>query len=146
MSQPDMIEQRRDSRISASIRPHATRTSRARKGTLAHMSGASAEQTVARQYARNGLHVADARWRGASGEVDLVLRNGEGLVFVEVKQSRDFESAAARFAESQAARIVSAATEYLARMPLGQLTEVRFDLALVDRLGRVEIRENAFAA
>jgi putative endonuclease len=44
------------------------------------------------------------------------------------------------------ARICTAASEYLAQEPLGQLTPVRFDVALVDGAGRIEILENAFAA
>ena len=39
-----------------------------------------------------------------------------------------------------------AATEFLAGEPKGQLTDVRFDVALVDDKGRIEVLENAFAA
>jgi putative endonuclease len=42
-------------------------------------------------------------------------------------------------------RIHAAAAEFIGAQPYGQLTELRFDLALVDRGGRIEIRENAFA-
>ena len=42
-------------------------------------------------------------------------------------------------------RIIAAGSEFLAGEPKGQLTEVRFDLAVVDQTGRIEIIENAFA-
>ena len=44
------------------------------------------------------------------------------------------------------ARIYGAASEFLAGEPAGQLTEVRFDVALVDAVGRIEVLENAYAA
>ena len=113
---------------------------------MAFQSGFHAEEIVERHYARGGLPISDRRWRGESGEIDLVLRNGDGLVFVEVKSAADFARAAERMTLRQARRICRAASEYLARMPLGQLTEVRFDVALVDGIGRVEVMENAFAA
>ena len=37
-------------------------------------------------------------------------------------------------------------SEFIGGEPAGQLTPVRFDLALVDGAGRIEILENAFAA
>lgn len=43
-------------------------------------------------------------------------------------------------------RIWNAAAEFLEGEPMGQLTAARFDVALVDGQGRVEIIENAFAA
>ena len=42
-------------------------------------------------------------------------------------------------------RLVGAASEFIAAEPNGQLTDMRFDLAMVDGQGRVEIIENAFA-
>lgn len=118
---------------------------RRRNGGRAYLSGVTAEEAVARHYVSLGHPIAELRWRGVSGEIDLIARreNG-GLIFVEVKRGRDFARAAERFAERQMARVVAAASEYLGHMPMGQLTETRFDLALVDELGRIEIRQNAF--
>ena len=114
-----------------------------RRGRVAHRSGLSAEEVVARHYAGLGLALVEARWRGEAGEVDLVLRDGEGLVFVEVKAARSHAGAAASLSPRQAARILAAGAEYLGGQPLGQLTPARFDVALLDRAGRVEVIENA---
>lgn len=119
---------------------------RHRRGERAHLGGAAAEDSVARHYARRGREITERRWRGTAGEIDLVTRDGDGLIFVEVKRARTLSEAACRLTERQVARIVSAASEYLGRMPLGQLTPVRFDLALVDGAGYVEVVENAFGA
>ena len=50
-----------------------------------------------------------------------------------------------RLRPDQRQRIHLAASEYLGNTPDGQLSEVRFDLALVDGRGQVEIRDGAFS-
>ncbi len=109
-----------------------------------HHAGLSAEDRVADDYARQGLTVAARRWRGPGGEVDLILRHGAALVFVEVKKSSDLAGAAARVTHRQIERIVASAAAFLAGEPAGQDTEVRFDVALVDGTGRIARIENAF--
>ena len=117
---------------------------RQRRGARSHRSGTAAEDSVARHYAAGGFGISDRRWRGASGEIDLVTRLGDGLVFVEVKRSRSFAEAAQRVTQRQIERITAAASEYLAQMPLGQATPVRFDVALVNGTGEIQVLENAF--
>ncbi len=128
--------------------PHAAtaRSTLRNRGAVAYRSGTAAEESVARHYHEAGCPVAARRWRGSAGEIDLVTEDGEGLVFVEVKRARTIAEAAERVTRRQIHRIVGAAAEYLARMPLGQATPVRFDVALVDGHGRVEVLENAFGA
>ncbi|MBK5933640.1 putative endonuclease [Rhodovulum imhoffii] len=109
-------------------------------------AGLAAEGIAARHYAALGLSVLAHRWRGKSGEIDLILRDGAGLVFVEVKHSTSFAWAASRLSPRQTRRICAAASEFLATRPRGQLTECRFDVALVDGQGRVEVIENALMA
>ncbi|MEM1432139.1 MAG: YraN family protein [Pseudomonadota bacterium] len=123
---------------------HAPGLDRRYRGARSHRAGGAAEESVARHYSAAGLGVADRRWRGQSGEIDLVTQDGDGLVFVEVKQARSFAQAAERVTQRQIARITAAASEYLARMPLGQATPVRFDVALVNGTGEVQVLENAF--
>jgi len=114
-------------------------------GATGYHAGASAEDIVARHYAARGATLAARRWRGQGGEIDLILREGARVVFVEVKASRSFARAAERITPRQARRIMAAAQEFLEGEPGGQLTDIRFDVALVDGVGRVEIVENAFA-
>lgn len=114
-------------------------------GSVSHHAGAAAEDSVARHYERRGLSVAARRWRGQGGEIDLILRQDETVVFVEVKQSRSFASAAAHVSRRQMDRIMTAAQEFLDGEPRGQLTDIRFDVALVNGTGEVRVIENAFA-
>ena len=113
-------------------------------GRNAYHSGVAAEDSAAREYARRGLVEVRRRFRARQGEIDLVMRDGKMLVFVEVKQSRNFDRAAESLSARQMARIYGAAEEYLSGEPMGLLTEARFDVALVDGAGRVRVIENAF--
>ena len=118
---------------------------KAARGRMQYETGLSAEARISTDYERRGYPVARRRWRGKSGEIDLILQDGDGLVFVEVKQSRDFDRALTRLTSKQVARLYSAVDEYLADGPDGTLTEVRFDVALVNQQGEFRIIENAFA-
>lgn len=115
------------------------------RGKLSYLSGLSAEDSVADDYARRGYRAAATRWRGSRGEIDLVMRDGDGFIFVEVKKARDFAQAAARLSMAQFRRIQAAACEFVAGAPRGQLTDMRFDLALVDASGQIDIVENVMA-
>lgn len=114
------------------------------RGKMAYHSGEAAEQRIAQDYERRGFSVARRRWRCAGGEIDLITRDGRSLVFVEVKQSHDFAGAAERLGRRQMDRICASAELFLAGEPDGLLTDVRFDVALVDATGAFEIIENAF--
>ena len=47
--------------------------------------GAYGERVAARHLAEEGLVLLDRNWRCEAGEIDLVLRDGDVLVFCEVK-------------------------------------------------------------
>lgn len=113
-------------------------------GSVSYHAGLCAEDQVAADYARRGHGTRGHRWRGKSGEIDLIAEDGDGLIFVEVKKSRDFARAAERLSRRQMQRIYASASEYLGQMPNGQLTAVRFDVALVNGSGAIQIIENAF--
>jgi len=116
------------------------------RGGVAYLAGLSAEDSIARHYERRGHPVTGRRWRGKGGEIDLIARDGEGLIFVEVKKSRDFARAAESLGARQIRRLLCAAEEYLGTQPLGALTRMRFDVALVNGAGEVQVIENALAA
>ena len=115
---------------------------RQRRGKTNYLNGLSAEDSVATEYERRGATIEKRRWRGLSGEIDLIVRQDAELVFVEVKRARDFARAAERITVPQMHRIYAAATEYVAGEPDGLLTSMRFDVALVDARGGTEILQN----
>lgn len=115
-------------------------------GARSYHAGLAAEEQVANLYSRSGRPVCARRWRGSAGEIDLIARDGAEVIFIEVKQSRTHDQAASHLSPQQIARIYASASEFLAGEPRGQLTDVRFDVALVDAQGRIEVLENAYAA
>lgn len=115
-------------------------------GTVNYLAGLSAEDGVARHAESLGRCVLERRWRGKRGEIDLIVQDGDVRVFVEVKKSRDFATAAARLGSAQIKRLFQTAEEYLATIPNGAFLDVRFDVALVDGSGQIELVENALCA
>jgi putative endonuclease len=133
----------------ASVSPVSTSlvgsSQRQRRGATSYHAGASAENAIAQDYERRGYPVVRRRWRGKAGEIDLIVKDGDGLIFVEVKQSRTFEQALTHLTARQIGRIRKAVEEFLGTQPMGSLTEVRFDLALVNGYGESQVIENALA-
>lgn len=117
---------------------------RRNRGAMAYQAGLSAEDRISTDYERRGFPIAQRRWRGKGGEIDLIAQDGDGLVFIEVKQSCSFDQAVQRVSQRQIKRLYATAEEYLGEMPRGSLTDVRFDVALVNGNGEVRIIENAF--
>lgn len=113
-------------------------------GARSYHAGFAAEEQVAQHYIRCGHQICSRRWRGTSGEIDLIARLGPEVIFIEVKQSSSHALAAQHLSARQMARIYASAAEFLAGEPYGQLTKSRFDVALVDGSGKIEILENAF--
>lgn len=118
-------------------------TRRRDRGRRAHLAGCAAEERVMEAYRARGLRVAARRWRGGGGEIDLVMKDEERLIFVEVKAARDFDTAARSLGAAQMRRIRTAASVYADREANGELTEMRFDAALVNGHGEIRIIENA---
>jgi putative endonuclease len=114
------------------------------RGLVSYHAGLAAENRIAQDYARRGYSLAATRWRGKAGEIDLILRDGTGLIFVEVKKARDFDRAAESLSLRQMRRLCSAAEEFMGLEPGGSLTAARFDVALVNAGGETRIIENAF--
>ncbi|WP_298260659.1 YraN family protein [uncultured Litoreibacter sp.] len=120
--------------------------SRVERGRTGYHAGLEAERSVARDYLRRGYKFAAHRFRGSKGEVDLIMRNGDQVIFIEVKQSRTHARAAERLVHRQVLRLFDTASEFVANEPAGQDTNMRMDVAFVDGTGMVEIIENALAA
>lgn len=114
------------------------------RGRMAFHAGLAAESRIAQDYERRGFAVERRRWRGVGGEIDLIVRDGAGLIFVEVKQSRSLQRAAESLSSRQMQRICASAEEFIGSEPNGSVTDVRFDVALIDGQGDMQIIENAF--
>lgn len=107
-------------------------------------SGLAAEATIIRGYQDRGMDLLEQRHRNIGGEIDLILRDvDQTVVFVEVKQRKTLEEAAYSISARQWSRIAQAAEIYIDQIGGAYDTTMRFDAALTDRYGNVEILENA---
>ncbi len=111
-------------------------------GKLSYHRGQVAETVAEQAYLGMGAQILAKRWRGAGGEIDLIVRLNDTVIFAEVKAAKDHDSAAARITARQAQRIFASAQTYLTETPD---QHQRFDAVLVDQRGVVEIRANALA-
>jgi putative endonuclease len=108
--------------------------------------GAAAEQQAAAYLQRNGLVLLESNFRCRFGEVDMVMKEGSTLVFVEVRKrgSQAFGGAAASITPAKQEKIIKAAQFYLQR--LQAQPPCRFDAVLLDGGGQVEWIKHAFEA
>lgn len=102
--------------------------------------GLLAEIRAVRFLKRKGMTVVRTRFRARKGEIDLIAREGETVVFVEVKAGMDAENAAGRVDLAKRARLRRAADEYLNEHPAAC---ARFDVLEEGAQGFMLIR-NAF--
>ena len=101
--------------------------------------GAAAEGLAARFLTARGLVIVQRNYRCRGGEIDLIARDGETLVFVEVRlrRNRAFGTAAESITAAKRRRLRLAARHYLAR--LGREPPCRFDAMLLDALATENI-------
>jgi putative endonuclease len=93
--------------------------------------GLSAEGRAALWLNAKGYREIARRWRCPLGEVDLVMRRGRTIVFVEVKARGRIDEAAEAVLPRQRRRIVAAAEAWLAAHPEHAGYDMRFDAVLV---------------
>lgn len=115
-------------------------------GHVSYHAGLSAEDQVEEDYLRAGYVPLARRYRGTRGEIDLILQGDDGVIFVEVKKSGSHARAAERLSARQIERLFLTAAEFLESQPDGQNANTRFDVALVDGHGRIDILKNALTA
>jgi putative endonuclease len=94
-------------------------------------AGAQAEQTAAQYLQRQGLRLLQSNYRCRFGEIDLILKDHDSLVFVEVRlRSRsDFGGAAASIDARKQHKLILAAQHYLSSVT--PTPPCRFDAVLL---------------
>jgi putative endonuclease len=111
--------------------------------------GSRGEREAALHLRRQGLRILHRGYRTDHGEIDLVARDGDVVVFVEVKARRRGDPAEAVTPEKQR-RLTLAALHYLKRHGLLE-GRSRFDVVAIvwpedDSLPRIEHIRDAFEA
>ncbi len=107
--------------------------------------GNLAEALAADWLQARGLRLMERNYRCRLGEIDLILADGDTLVFAEVRLRRnlDYGGAAASIIAAKRQRILRAARHYLSGRPE---RPCRFDVILLDALDpdRIEWIKDAF--
>src|ERR1700761_7349411 len=97
----------------------------------AFQTGLSAEARAAACLMAKGYRILAKRFRTPHGEIDLVARRRNLLVFVEVKARASLDEAAYAVTPRQQARIIAAAQIWLMAHPEHAEYDLRFDAMLI---------------
>ena len=97
----------------------------------AFRTGLSAESRAAAYLIAKGYRILAKRFRTPYGEIDLVARRRNLIVFVEVKARASLDDAAWAVTPRQQQRIINAAQAWLMALPEHAEFEMRFDAMLI---------------
>ena len=117
----------------------------ARRRTAKQVAGDAGEEQALRFLEKQGLTLVERNFRCKGGEIDLVMQDGRGLVFVEVRKraASGYGGAAASVTSRKQARLVIAAQTFLQRYR--SPPACRFDVIAIDG-GAMEWLRNAIEA
>ena len=112
--------------------------------------GKTGEDLACRELERRGYAILARRYRLRIGEIDIVCRDGETIVFVEVKArgGREFGEGAEAVTALKRRRLTMVAGEYLMKHRLAD-RPCRFDVVSIrveDDRPVVDVFQNAFDA
>jgi putative endonuclease len=114
--------------------------------------GKSGENYACWELERLGYEILDRRYRTRVGEIDIVAREGETLVFIEVKARRSgrFGPPAEAVDAPKRRKLMQMATSYIFSRRLSN-ARCRFDVVAVtlgagERLPKIEVFRGAFDA
>ncbi len=114
-------------------------------GRPPHLRSGDAAETRAQNWLeRQGLRLVTRNYRCKAGEIDLVMQDGESLVFVEVRYRSHggFGSAVESVTPAKQQRLRRAAEHYLQR--LRPIPPCRFDIVGIGADNRIDWIRNAF--
>jgi putative endonuclease len=96
--------------------------------------GKDGENLAVCELVARGYAIVEQRYRTRFGEIDIIARDGDTLVFVEVRRKSGEEcgTAAESVTPAKQRRVIRMAAEYLARQDLYDRCAVRFDVVAID--------------
>jgi len=96
--------------------------------------GKQAERLACQYLIENGLKLVVMNYQTKAGEIDLIMRDKNSWVFVEVKYRTcyDWANAAEAVTRSKQQKIINAAKQYLQQRKIYDLVDCRFDVVAID--------------
>jgi putative endonuclease len=107
--------------------------------------GDDTEQLACNYLQSNGLHLLQRNFFSRYGEIDLIMRDGNTIVFIEVRyrKNRHYGGAAASVTPAKQQRIIKTALHYHQKNALQDA--MRFDVVAVEgNASKIEWIQNAF--
>jgi len=103
--------------------------------------GDAAEERACRHLEGAGFTIVERNYRTKGGEIDIVARKGDVLVFVEVRSLEvpDFGTPEESVTPAKRRRIVAAARRYLSNVPPASWREARFDVIAIEGVGNAAV-------
>ncbi len=111
-----------------------------------HRRGILAEYAAFALLLLKGYRLVAWRYKTPVGEIDLIVRRGAFLVFVEVKARAHTDAAAHAVHAQNQSRVVRAAQYFLVSHPAYASHQVRFDAVLIAWYSMPQHRVHAFSA
>jgi putative endonuclease len=99
--------------------------------TTHHRRGILAEYAALCYLTLKGYRLVAQRYKTKLGEIDLIMRRGRTLAFVEVKARATHADAAHAIHSKNQQRVMQAAQQFLSQHPSYHDFQVRFDAVLI---------------
>jgi putative endonuclease len=118
-------------------------------GMESYQNGRQGEEDAEKYLSQRGYQIIDRNYHSQQGEIDLIARDGQYLVFVEVKSYsfRCYGSPAGAVRKAKKQSIIHAAETYLYKNKIKD-TYCRFDVVTLyrkhDGSQAIELYKNAF--
>ncbi|MGF1546331.1 MAG: YraN family protein [Thiotrichales bacterium] len=114
--------------------------------TSTRQRGDAAEKTALSHLRAAGLDLIETNFRSRFGEIDLIMRDGDSLVFVEVRYRKHstFGGSAASVNRTKQQRLTRTGLIYLQARRIS--TPCRFDVVAIGPDGQLDWLRNAFDA
>lgn len=113
-----------------------------------HIRGEQAEQAALQHLQAAGLRLLQRNFRCRRGEIDLIMRDDENLVFVEVRyRGNDYFGGAAESVDTRKQeKLMLSAEHYMQKHAKTAKLAARFDVVCIDGQARLEWIRDAFEA
>jgi putative endonuclease len=116
------------------------------KKSVTQQIGALAEQCAETYLRHQGLKFISRNYRCKLGEIDLIMRDQNCVVFVEVRSrnNANYGTSAETINIFKQKKLIKAATFYLISHKLWEKTSSRFDVVSIDNKNEIDWIKNAF--
>ncbi len=99
-----------------------------RVSTTSYQKGIWAEEKAAQELALKGYEVLEKRYKTRYGEIDMIARHADVIVFIEVKIRQDLSEAFYAITPKNRRRVEKAALHYVSQNPDIAEMSMRFDV------------------